>query len=55
MLIKHQADEGGIPTIPAFNDTLETETGWAFFNVNGYLGGVTADGEVVVEDEHVVE
>jgi hypothetical protein len=24
--------------------------GWAFFNVNGYLGTVTADGEVIVDD-----
>lgn len=25
--------------------------GWSFFNVNGYLGTVTEDGEVIVEPE----
>jgi hypothetical protein len=29
----------------------ETEAGWAFFIVNGYLGTVTPQGEVIVEDE----
>ena len=36
-------------------DTIETETGWAFFNVNGYLGTATVDGEVIVEDDHVTD
>ena len=39
--------------IPAYNATLETATGWAFFNVNGYLGTVTEDGGVVFEDEYL--
>ena len=34
---------------PAHGDTLETDAGWAFFNVNGYLGTVTEDGEGIVE------
>ena len=25
--------------------------GWAFFNVNGYLGTVTPEGEVITEDQ----
>ena len=28
-----------------------TDAGWAFFNVNGYLGTVTEDGDVVTEDQ----
>jgi hypothetical protein len=43
--------DGGVPTQPARGATLETEAGWAFFNVNGYLGTVTAEGEVIVEDD----
>jgi hypothetical protein len=43
------ANNNGISTIPARNATEETEMGWAFFNVNGYLGTVTTDGDVVEE------
>jgi len=52
-LIEAQVEEGGVSTQPAFGDTLETPTGWVFFNVNGYLGTVTADGDVIVEDEYL--
>jgi hypothetical protein len=34
-------------------DTIETERGWAFFNVNGYLGTVTGDGKVIEEGQFV--
>ena len=30
-LIEVQVEDGGIPTQPAVSDTIETETGWAFF------------------------
>jgi hypothetical protein len=33
--------------------TIETDVGWAFLNVNGYLGTVTAEGDVVDEDRFV--
>jgi hypothetical protein len=49
VLIKHQVSQSGVPTQPAHGDTLETEAGWAFFNVNGYLGTVTEEGEVITE------
>jgi hypothetical protein len=49
VLIEHQVAEGGIPTRPACADTLETDAGWAFFNLNGYLGTVTEGGEVIAE------
>jgi hypothetical protein len=42
----------GIPTQPAAGSALETDTGGAFFNVNGYLGTVTVDGGLIVEEEH---
>lgn len=49
-LIEWQQEQpGGVPTIPARGGTIETEAGWAFFNVNGYLGTVTPDGEVIEE------
>jgi len=35
-LIEQQLADGCIPTQPSRGDTLETEAGWAFFNVNGY-------------------
>jgi hypothetical protein len=54
-LIETQVEQGGIPTQPAFADTIENEAGWAFFNVNGYLGTVTVDGELIFEDEFVTE
>ena len=52
-LVERQVARGGVPTQPAYTLTRETGAGWAFFNVNGYLGTVTADGEVVVEDEYL--
>jgi hypothetical protein len=33
------------------HSTIEREAGWAFFNVNRYLGTVNIDGEVIVEKE----
>jgi hypothetical protein len=36
---------------PASDQTIETEAGWAFFNVNGYLGTVTPEGDVIAKDE----
>ena len=55
-----QADSRKLSYIVAFVaaglwDTIETEKGWAFFNVNGYLGTATVDGEVIVEDDHVTD
>lgn len=44
-----QREQGGIPTIPASGETIETEAGWAFYNANGYLGTVTPDGDVIEE------
>jgi hypothetical protein len=44
VLVAEQVSPGGVPTQPAWADTIETESGWAFFNVNGYLGTVTGDG-----------
>ena len=52
-LLEAQVGEGGVPTQPAYHDTIKTETGWAFFNVNGYLGTVTVDGDVIVEGEYI--
>jgi hypothetical protein len=52
-LLKWQENHGGVPTQPAWGDTIETVAGWAFFNANGYLGTVTADGEVIEESEFV--
>jgi hypothetical protein len=48
-LIEWQREQGGVPTIPAGGDTIETEKGWALFNANGYLGTVTPAGEVIEE------
>jgi hypothetical protein len=50
-LLEWQVSGGGVRTQPAWDATLETEAGWAFFNANGYLGTVTPAGEVLVEDE----
>jgi hypothetical protein len=50
-LIEVQLEQGGVATQPASADTIETEAGWAFFNVNGYLGTVTDDGDVIVEPQ----
>jgi hypothetical protein len=49
VLLEWQESEGGVPTQPASADTVETEAGWAFFNLNGYLGTVTPQGDVIVE------
>jgi hypothetical protein len=51
VLLDHQVSAGGIPTQPAWGDTLVTPAGWAFFNLNGYLGTVTEEGEVIAEPE----
>jgi hypothetical protein len=51
VLLAEQVREGGIETIPASDQTIETEAGWAFFNVNGYLGTVTPEGDVIAKDE----
>jgi hypothetical protein len=53
VLLDWQGREGGGRTIPASSATTETEAGWAFFNVNGYLGTVTWDGEVVMEEQFI--
>jgi len=50
-LFAWQEREGGVRTIPASADTVETDVGWAFFNVNGYLGTVTPNGDVVFEQQ----
>jgi hypothetical protein len=49
LLLDQQQRDGGIPTIPAHGDTVKTGAGWAFFNVNGYLGTVTESGQVITE------
>jgi hypothetical protein len=49
VLLEQQRLDGCIPTQPAWSDTELTEAGWAFFNINGYLGTVTFDGEVIAE------
>ena len=49
-LVERQVDRGRIPTQPAYTVTKETNAGWALFNVNGYLGRVTADGEVIADE-----
>jgi integrase len=49
VLLEWQQRDGGVPTIPASAETIESEAGWAFFNANRYLGTVTFDGEVVLE------
>ena len=47
---RRRTDGRGVRTrVPA------TGTGWAFFNADGYLGTVTFDGEVIIEDEYIKE
>jgi hypothetical protein len=48
-LIAWQQEQRLVPTQPAWDDIMETDAGWAFFNVNGYLGTVTPEGEVIEE------
>jgi hypothetical protein len=55
VLLAHQREQGGTETQPARDLTEETRTGWAFYNTNGYLGSVTYDGEVVIEEEQVTD
>jgi len=50
-LIEWQQQNGCVPIQPAWDDTIETDAGWAFFNVRGYLGTVTAEGDVIDEDQ----
>jgi hypothetical protein len=40
VLLARLESEGVRPLQPAWEDTEETDAGWAFFNVNGYLGTV---------------
>jgi hypothetical protein len=54
-LLEWQEEQGGVRTQPASADTLETDAGWAFFNINGYLGTVTADGDVIGEESFAEE
>jgi hypothetical protein len=49
VLLESQRREGCIPTLPASGSTIETDAGWAFFNINGYLGTVTENGDVIEE------
>jgi hypothetical protein len=49
VLLDEQMETVGMRTIPASGATIETDAGWAFFNVNGYLGTVTEEGEVISE------
>ena len=51
VLLGEQVRAGGAETQPASGDTRWTDAGWAFFNVNGYLGTVTKTGEVIYEPE----
>ena len=53
VLLDRQVRAGAAETQPASGDTMWTDAGWAFFNANGYLGTVTGDGDVIVEDEFV--
>jgi hypothetical protein len=52
VLLYWQDDEGRVRAHPTEGDTVETDAGWAFFNVKkGYLGTVTREGAVVMEAE----
>jgi hypothetical protein len=53
-LIAWQVEQGGVPTQPAWDDTEWTAEGWAFFNINGYLGTVKLNGDVI-EEPGIVE
>ena len=55
VLLADQVKDRGIAQQPATGETLETPTGWAFFNVSGYLGTVTIDGDVIMEAKYVAE
>jgi hypothetical protein len=55
VLLAGQMSEGDEPVQPDSGATVETEAGWAFFNVNGYLGTVTEDGDVIEEEEFAAE
>ena len=48
-----QVEQSGVPTQPSRADTIDTEAGYAFFNVHGYLGTVTPEGDVVTDDQFV--
>jgi hypothetical protein len=39
--------------MPASGDTIWTDAGCAFFNINGHLGAVTEQGEVISEPDLV--
>ena len=54
-LTEWRVNDGGVPTDEGSERVLATDTGWAFFNADGYLGSVTFDGEVIIEDEYVEE
>jgi hypothetical protein len=55
VLLDEQMRAYGTMTQPARGETIGTEAGWAFFNVNGYLGTVTGTGEVIYEPEFCEE
>ena len=50
VLLREQQQAGATdPDLPASGATVETDAGWAFFNVKGYMGTVTPDGQVITE------
>jgi hypothetical protein len=51
VLLDDQMETLGMHTQPASGDTVATDAGWVFFNVNGYLGTVTEEGEVISEPD----
>ena len=52
-LTEWRVNDGGVPTDEGSERVVATDTGWAFFNADGYLGTVTFDGEVIIEDEYI--
>ena len=52
-LTEWRVNDGGVPTDSGSENALATNTGWAFFSADGYLGTVTFDGDVIMEDEYV--
>jgi hypothetical protein len=51
-LILWQREHGFTTMPPGRGYTERTEAGWAFFNIRGYLGTVTDDGEIIGERGH---
>jgi len=51
-LVEKSAEEsGGSPMYPSRGATTETDAGWAIFTVQGYMGTVTENGDVIEEQE----